>query len=112
MSAQPAKSWLERLADEQAEQVAQQGDPWREELKGLRGIIGDDRIERVTTEGVFDFLQIAQHSRSTGLGRRLSSVMAGLGWSPVRVYAPNRRGFREQVRGYCRDTRPLPLSAS
>src|SRR5262245_10605052 len=83
-------------------------DPWALQLKRLRGTVGPDNLERVSTQAVFDVLEISQHARGSGAGRRLAKVMAGLGWSAVRVRAPTRGGYLEQVRGYCREARHTP----
>src|SRR5260221_3436669 len=64
---------------------------------------GEDGIERVTTQSVFDILEIAQHSRGAGACRRLAKLLTELGWTAVRVRGLTRGGYREEVRGYCRD---------
>jgi hypothetical protein len=98
-------SWLDRLEEARAEMAARNADPWRLRLERLQGKIGDDGIERVTTQTVFDTLEIPQRSRGAGACRRLAAVMARLGWMAVRVRGLTRGGYREQVRGYCRDAR-------
>jgi hypothetical protein len=70
-----------------------------------RGKIGDDGIERVTTQTVFDILEIPQRARGAGGCRRLAKLMTELGWTAVQVRGLTRGGYREQVRGYCRDAR-------
>jgi hypothetical protein len=84
-------SWLEKLHEAQAELAARNADPWRLCLERLRGKIGDDGIERITTR-----------SRGAGACRRLAKLMAELGWMAVRVRGLIRGGYLEQVRGYCR----------
>jgi hypothetical protein len=68
------------------------------------GKIGEDGIERVTTQTVFDILEVLS-SRGAGACRRRAKLMTELGWSAVRVCGLTRDGYREQVRGYCRDVR-------
>jgi hypothetical protein len=97
-------SWLDKLREAQAEQTARQ-DPWKLRLERMRGKIDYDGLERVTTQMLFDVLEVPQHSRTAGACRHLAAVMAELGWSPVRVRGLTRGGYREQVRGYCRDAR-------
>ena len=80
-------------------------DAWHLRLERLRGQIGDDGIERVSTQHVFDVLEVPQRSRGSGACRRLSKVMVELGWTPVRVRDLTRGGYLEQVRGYTRDAR-------
>ena len=83
--------------------------------------IGDDGIERISTQLLFDVLEVPQPSRGAGACRRLAKLMADLGWMAVRVRGLTRGGYLEQVRGYCREvgtgnrtinpdqrTRPLP----
>src|SRR5215217_4039007 len=98
-------SFLERLATAKAEPRARNTDPWRLRLDGLRGTVGDDGIERITTQAVFDVLELPQRSRRAAAARRLAVIMRDLGWSPVRVRGLTRGGYLEQVRGYCRDAR-------
>jgi hypothetical protein len=98
-------SWLDKLRQGQAEMAARDADPWRLRLERLRGKVGADGIERTTTQTVFDILEIPQRARGAGACRRLAKVMSQLGWTAVRVRGLTRGGYREQVRGYCRDAR-------
>lgn len=98
-------SWLGRLHKLQAEMAAPPADPWRLRLGRVDGQIGDDGIERISTQTVFDILEIPQRKRGAGACRRLASVMRELGWTPVRMRDLTRGGYKEQVRGYCRDAR-------
>ena len=92
------------LREAQAEMAAPV-DPWRLRLERLRGQIGPDGIERISTQTLFDQLEVLQRSRGAGACRRLARVMRDLGWTPVRVRDMTRGGYKEQVRGYCRDAR-------
>jgi hypothetical protein len=98
-------SWIEKLRQAEAERVARNSDPWRLRLERLRGKISDDGIERITTQTVFDILDISQCGRGAGACRRLARLMSQLGWTAVRVRGLTRGGYRDQVRGYCRDAR-------
>ena len=91
---------LEQTKDQVQAAVA---DPWHMRLERLRGKIGDDGIERVSTQAVFDFLEVPQRSRSAGACRRLARLMRELGWSPIKARGMTQSGFRDQVRGYARD---------
>jgi hypothetical protein len=53
-----------------------------------------------------------QRSRTAGTCRRLAKLMAELGWTAVRVRDLTRGGYKEQVRGYCRDARQERPSAT
>jgi hypothetical protein len=87
------------------EMAAQNLDKWLPPLERVRGKVGDDGIERVTTQTLFDILEVPQRSRRAGACRRLAKLMAELGWMAVRVRGLTRGGYLEQVRGYCRDAR-------
>src|ERR671936_457068 len=95
-------SWIDKMY---AEIVPRNAESWRLPLGRLRGKIGDDGIERISTQAIFDILEISQRNRSAGACRRLARLMAELGWTAVRVRGLTRGGYLEQVRGYCRDAR-------
>src|SRR5215831_7441296 len=98
------KSWLEKLRDEEAKGAARKN-PWKLRLERMRGKLDYDGLERVTTQMLFDVLEVPQRSRTAGACRRLAAVMTELGWTAVRVRGLTPGGYREQVRGYCRDAR-------
>jgi hypothetical protein len=100
-------SFLEKLRQEQAR--ISPNDPWHLRLERVRGRVGDDGIERISTQTLFDYLEVLQRSRGAGACRRLARVMRELGWTPVRVRDLTRGGYLEQVRGYCRDARNSQL---
>jgi hypothetical protein len=84
-------------------------DPWRLRLERVRGTTGFDGLERVSSQTLLDMLEVPQRSRTAGTYRRLAKIMAELGWTAVRVRDFNRRGYKEQVRGYVRDARTVRL---
>ena len=98
-------SLLAKIAQAQAEAAARSIDPWRLRLERLRGRVDPDGIERLTTQYVFDVLDVAQRERTTAACRRLAKVMRELGWTALRVRGLTRGGYLEQVRGYCRAPR-------
>jgi hypothetical protein len=105
--------FVQKLETAKTEVATQTADAWQFRLERLRGKIGDDGVERLTTQAVFDYLEVAQRSRRTGACRRLAKLMVGLGWTPVRVRGLTRGAYLEQVRGYCRDARnALPARSS
>ena len=97
-------SWLAKM-EEAAAKIASisSADPWLLRLERVSGKIGDDGIERITTQTLFDDLEVAQRSRGAGACRRLARLMSEVGWTPVRVRELTRGGYLEQVRGYARD---------
>jgi hypothetical protein len=103
-------SWLARMREAQAEMAARNADPWRLRLERLRGKMGDDNVERIGTQAIFDALEVPQRNRGAGACKRLGRLMRQLGWSPIRVRGLNQRGLLEQIRGYARDPRGSPLS--
>jgi hypothetical protein len=98
-------SFLRKLEIARTEAVARDADPWRLPLERLRGQIGDDGIERLTTQAALDVLGVPQRNRRAGNYRRLAKLMTELGWTAVRVRGITRGGYMEQVRGFCRDSR-------
>ena len=103
-------SWITRMREAQAEMAARNADPWRLRLERLRGKVGDDNVERIGTQAIFDILEVLQGNRGAGACKRLARLMRELGWSPIRARGLNQRGLLEQIRGYARDPRGSPLS--
>jgi hypothetical protein len=78
-------------------------DPWHSPLSRVRGRIDFfDNLERVSSQTLLDLLEIPQQSRRAPVYRRIAKLMAQLGWTPIRVRDLTGRGYKEQVRGYCR----------
>jgi hypothetical protein len=98
-------SFMQKLEDAKAEARAPNGDPWLLPLGRLRGKLGGDGVERLTTQSALDVLQVPQRSRRAGTYRRLSKLMTELGWTAVRVRGLTRGGYLDQVRGFARDGR-------
>jgi hypothetical protein len=105
-------SWLGRLKDAKAEVAAQNSDPWRLRLERVQGKVDFDGFERVSSQTLLDLLEVPQKSRKAGTCRRLARLMAELGWRAVRVRDLTGGGYKEQVRGYCRDARHRRPSAA
>lgn len=97
-----SKPFLQLVRERTAEMAAQAADPWRAPLERLHGRTGDDGIERISTQAVFDYLDVYQRNRGASASRRLARLMRQLGWTPVRLRDLTRGGYKEQVRGYCR----------
>lgn len=87
------KSWEEELQEiKQQMQAAENAEPWRLRLERLRGKVGDDGIERISTQAVFDVLEVPQRNRGAGACRRLAKAMSDLGWAkPTRAARTNPR---------------------
>jgi len=98
-------SFVELLRQTRTEALARQSDPWRLRLERVRGKVGDDGIERVSTQTLFDVLEVSQRGRTAGACRRLAKIMRELGWSPIKARGMTQTGVRDQVRGYGRESR-------
>ena len=103
-------SWITRMREAQAEMAARNADPWRLRLEQLRGKDSGDGIERISTQAVFDILEVPQRNRGAGACRRLAKLVRELKWVPIKARGLNQRGLLEQIRGYARDPRGSPLS--
>jgi hypothetical protein len=102
-------SFIERLREARTEALARNADTWRLRLERVRGKVGDDGIERVSTQTLFDVLEVPQRARGAGACRRLAALMRELGWHAVKARGLNQAGFREQIRGWARDRRGLTV---
>jgi hypothetical protein len=86
--------------------AAEHVDPWRLTLERVRGKVDFfDGLERISSQTLLDLLEVPQRNRTAGTYRRLSKIMSELGWAAVRVRDLTRGGYKEQVRGYCREPR-------
>jgi hypothetical protein len=63
----------------------------------------NDGTERISTQTVFDVLEVPHRSRTAGACRHLAKIMRDLGWHPIKARGLTPGGFRDQVRGYARD---------
>ena len=104
-----ALTFRDRMREEAANSVATEHvDPWRLTLERVRGKVDFfDRLERVSSQTLLDLLEVPQRNRTAGSYRRLSKVMAELNWTATRIRDLTRGGYKEQVRGYCREPRNL-----
>lgn len=88
---------LDSAAAEQAER--REDDPWADHLAMARGeIVGDE--ERISTQRIFDLLEISIDKRTRVDTLRVRDCMRRLGWtgpSKLRVDGSSKRGFRRQV---------------
>ena len=104
------RSFVQRLRDaaEAARQTSRE-DAWAPKLRKIRGKIGHDGVERVSTADVFDFLEVPMRTRSA-LTVRLSNVMRQLGWKNIRARGLNPGSYRDRVRGYAREVPGHPAT--
>lgn len=95
--------WVEILR--RAKEAAQEkpAHAWAVRLERLRGTEGYDGVERITTQAVFDALEVPQRARTAAACSVLARLMRGLGWTPTRTRSVNRGGFKDQIRRYARE---------
>ena len=71
-------SFIEKLRASEAE-ATQPVDPWRLRLERVRGTMGFDGLERISTQTLMDILEVPQRKRTAGTYRHLAKLMAELG---------------------------------
>lgn len=96
------RPFLAQLRIIRNELQARKSDPWQGRLAVLRGQKGSDGVERVSTEAVFDHLNLKPVQRTPEAGKRIKAVMCGLGWTWVRARHVTATGSVGRVRGYAR----------
>jgi hypothetical protein len=105
------RSFIQRLRDAaNSVKDADREDLWTPALRKIKGKVGHDGIERVSTTGVFDILEVPMRARP-GLTVRLSNVMRQVGWSNIRARGLNPGSYRDRVRGYAREAPGHPATA-
>jgi hypothetical protein len=98
------KPWCEVLREiREAAQNASTEDPWEPTLRKLKGRVGHDGVERVSTADAFDYLEVPIRRRPSQTVR-LSRVMRKLGWQNIRARGLNPGSYRDRVRGFARET--------
>ena|SRR6478736_612350 len=102
-------SFVSMLREAAAKGQAQAADLWRLRLERVRGKVGDDGVERIATQALFDILEVPQRSRSAAACRRLARIMRELGWSTMKARGLTQAGYRDQVRGYARESKSACL---
>lgn len=95
------QSFVERLRV--ARKTIKPSDPWTNALRIVRGHVGYfDGLERISTEAVFEYLDVPPLKRTPEAAKRLKVLMVNLGWTPVRTRVVTARGRAARVRGYAR----------
>ena len=96
----PMRSFVERLRT--ARQTIKPQHPWAKLLRNLRGTVGHDGVARISTDAVFEFLDLPRFKRTPEAAKRLKGLLVDQGWTPVRARAATARGRAARVRGYAR----------
>ena len=102
MSLEEPRSFV-GLLKQTRKQATAKPHPWRLRLEQVRGKVGYDGVERISTQTAFDVLEVPQRGRNAGACRQLAKLMRELGWTPIKARGMTQNGFRDQVRGYARD---------
>ena len=84
-------------------------DRWVPILRKLKGCVGADGVERISTYDVFEALEVPVRHR-TGLTVRLSRLMRGMGWANIRAHGLNSHSYRDRVRGFARQVPGHPAT--
>jgi hypothetical protein len=105
----PKRPFLQALRDGAAAARNVREDPWERTLRKLKGRIGPDGIERISTNDVFDALEVPMRRRPA-LTVRLSGLMRRLGWTNIRARGLNPGSYRDRVRGYAREVPGHPAT--
>jgi hypothetical protein len=104
------RSFLRALRDgAEAARRSTAEDPWERTLRKIKGRIGADGIERVSTSDVFDELEVPIPRRSSSTVR-LSRLMRRLGWTNIRARGLNPGSYRDRVRGFAREAPGHPAT--
>jgi hypothetical protein len=77
-------------------------DPWTAPLRNVRGQVGHDGVARISTDAIFEHLDLPRLKRTPEAAKRLKLLMVDLGWTPVRSRHVTSRGRASRVRGYAR----------
>ena len=77
-------------------------DLWCSRLRAVRGAKGTDGVERVSTEKVYDTLELHPFERTPEAGKRVRAIMIALDWTPIRSRCVTSKGHAARVRGYAR----------
>jgi hypothetical protein len=90
--------------------------PWRAILLDITGEVGRDGVERISTDRLFDLLDVylpegmPRFKRTPEAQKQLKAQMVLLGWCPVRARLVTR-GFAARVRAYARMPGQAPNAA-
>ena len=96
------QSFLDRLRAQVSSQRKNAEDPWTPKLRAIRGYIGSDGVESISTDHILEFLGLPPTLRSPQEQMRVRRLMLTLGWHPVRQRFIARHGRASRIRGYAR----------
>jgi hypothetical protein len=106
------RSFLETIRERaRAARAAPPEDPWEPALRKLKGRVGHDGVERVSTADAFDHLEVPMRHRPSQTVR-LSRLMRKLGWTSIRARGLNPGSYRDRVRGYSKEVPGHPATSA
>ena len=82
-------------------------DPWAAILANIRGQVGHDGLERISTDAVLEKIGVPPFKRTPDAQKRLKLLMIDMNWVPVRSRHVTSRGRAGRVRGYARIKQPV-----
>lgn len=97
-------SFVETLRANAAQIRSEAQDPWACALANIKGRKDSDGVERISTDGVFDYLGLRPLERTPEAGKRVKAIMCSRGWIWVRARHVTGAGSAGRVRGYARYT--------
>ena len=107
----PPRSFLGKIrAELEALNSSATENPWVPVLRKLKGCVGADGVERISTYDVFETLEVPV-CRRAGLTVHLSRLMRSLGWTNIRAHGLNSHSYRDRVRGFARQVPGHPVTA-
>jgi hypothetical protein len=106
----PRRSFVQSLRDgAQRARSSRAEDGWLPILRKLKGRVGHDGVERLSTNDVFDALEVLMRRRPSET-IRLSRLMRSLGWQNIRARGLNPGSYRDRVRGFAREVAGHPAT--
>jgi hypothetical protein len=98
----PFRVRLRRIAEEAQRKRPH---PVEDRIAQVRGTIGPDGVERISSQQLANVLALEPKERTPATWRTIAAAMAQHGWTPVRYRDVGRSGHREQLRGFARPAR-------
>lgn len=95
-----SQSFVERLR--KARETTAPYDPWIALLANIRGQVGHDGLERISTDAVLEKIGVPPFKRTPDAQKRLKLLMIEMDWVAVRSRHVTSRGRAARVRGYAR----------
>ncbi len=76
--------------------------PFTDRVSQVRGTVGPDGVERISSQRLADVLGLEPKERTPSMWRDIRTAMCEQGWTAVRFRTVGGRGHHQQVRGFAR----------